>query len=523
MLGDTVLNATTIMRGCSKMRVLSKRGIAVLGCFLFTSAATFSSFAGDAPAFPLGAHVDQFQIRNGAVPLGNLFDAGDEMFEALYNDLDGVGANLKQDTTVSVRFSRTPRADLPGFIADPFRATGPNARSCTSCHDSPSFGGQPSVDDGSGDINSNVHRDPQRTGSVAKFIQRNTPHLFASGALQNLAQEMTTELLAIETSLKQQAGACIGVCAKTANLVAKGIAFGSMSASKTCMFFFICSVTVNKANVRGVAQDLVIRPYGWKGNVASLRGFISGAADNELGMQPVELVGGGVDQDKDGKTDEFTVGDITALTIYNAAQPRPATLLELNASDPVAFPLASSQISTINSGSSLFTSAGCAGCHTPALTMNDPVFREPSPMAQYRSDTLPSGASAVSAGLDPAFPATFNFLTDLERPLEAGANGAATVRLYSDLKWHDMGTALAESIDEAGNGASVFITEALWGAGSTAPYMHDGRSPTLTAAILAHGGEAQTARDAFAAMSAGNQGAVVEFLKNLVLFKPPAP
>jgi CxxC motif-containing protein (DUF1111 family) len=48
--------------------------------------------------------------------------------------------------------------------------------------------------------------------------------------------------------------------------------------------------------------------------------------------------------------------------------------------------------------------------------------------------------------------------------------------------------------------------------------MHDGRSPTLTAAILAHGGEAQTARDAFAAMSTSNKDAIVDFLKNLVLF-----
>ena len=37
-----------------------------------------------------------------------------------------------------------------------------------------------------------------------------------------------------------------------------------------------------------------------------------------------------------------------------------------------------------------------------------------------------------------------------------------------------------------------FLTTALWGVGSTAPYGHDGRSMTLKDVILRHGGEAQS-------------------------------
>lgn len=497
--------------------------VAVGACLMFIPFKSFAETIGDGPAFPLGSHVDQFQITNGALGFTQLFDDGDELFEASYNNLDGVGANLLQDAAVSLRFSRIPRADLRGFTSDPFRATGPNSQSCASCHSGPSTPGAESVDDGSGIINSNVHRDPQRTKLMGKFIQRNTPHLFGSGALQNLAEEMTGDLIAIKNSAQSAATACASSCTVTKSLISKGVSFGTVAGKKTvsCGFFFCTtSVTVDTSGVRGVAKDLIVRPYQWKGIVASLRDFVRGAGLNELGMQGVEMVGVGVDQDKDGVTDEFTVGDITAITIYNAAQPRPMTMLELNASDPVKFPLTATQISAINAGQTLFTQANCASCHMPSLTMNNPVFREPSASSTHRDGTFPSGVNPVNLGLDPTKPATFNFLTDLEVNFEQAPNGGAIVRLFSDLRWHDMGAALAESIDEGGNGASVFITKPLWGVGSTAPYLHDGRAPTLTAAILAHGGEAQASRDSFAAMSSANQQNLVEFLKNLVLHKP---
>ena len=64
------------------------------------------------------------------------------------------------------------------------------------------------------------------------------------------------------------------------------------------------------------------------------------------------------------------------------------------------------------------------------------------------------------------------------------------------------------------------MTENLWGVGSTAPYMHDGRSASITEAIFEHHGEAQADRDRFqnnATQTQRNQ--LIAFLKNLVLFK----
>ena len=42
------------------------------------------------------------------------------------------------------------------------------------------------------------------------------------------------------------------------------------------------------------------------------------------------LIGAGADGDFDGVADELTIGDMSALAVYLAAQPRPTTRLELD-------------------------------------------------------------------------------------------------------------------------------------------------------------------------------------------------
>jgi len=72
----------------------------------------------------------------------------------------------------------------------------------------------------------------------------------------------------------------------------------------------------------------------------------------------------------------------------------------------------------------------------------------------------------------------------------------------------------------AGGANPVYSMPPLWGAGTTAPYGHDGRSITLNEVILRHGGEAQASRDAFAALSTNDRRDLVDFLNSLVLFPP---
>ena len=103
---------------------------------------------------------------------------------------------------------------------------------------------------------------------------------------------------------------------------------------------------------------------------------------------------------------------------------------------------------------------------------------------------------------------------------ETDGKGRAIVRLFGDLKRHYMGRDLAENIDETGNGRATFLTKELWGVGSTAPYMHDGRATTITEAIDWHGGEARTSRESFFALSPTNQQAIIAFLEDMTIFLP---
>jgi cytochrome c551/c552/cytochrome c553 len=507
---------------------------------------------------PNAEHADQAALNAGTADqrFELAFELGDELFATSFNALDGGGANVGRGQ----RYTRVPRADLGGGREwknhTPARVTGPNAAGCFECHESP-------FEDGAGTPALNVHRDPFRTGQVGQFVERNTPHVFAVGALQRLAEEMTDELSAIQSRLSQSA--CSGG-ARTAVLVAKGVNFGTLAATPRSTR--PCSVTWNTDGVRGIdfepsvdnpaaGPQLIVRPFQWKGSVPFLRDFNRGASHNELGMQAVEIVGDNIDGDFDGVSNEMTIGDQTALAIYLAAQPRPTTLMELNALRLLQPALTSAQIGAIIRGQAVFSAIGCASCHMPSLTLDNPVFSEPSQNAAYRDGAaFPAGQNPVTAGVDPANPIQFdlsqdqpdNIIRDRSGNIRARL-GAFTrrdsrrrvlVELYGDLRRHAMGPGLAEPVNEiAGDDVTpipvnprnrhtpdTFMTENLWGVGSTAPYMHDGRATTLAEAILAHAtsdsdraSEARASRAAYRSLRAGDKRALIAFLENLVLFK----
>lgn len=451
------------------------------------------------------------------------FAMGDELFEVQYNALDGVGANVGQGQ----RFSRVPRADLDdeGEWAThyPKRITGPNAESCNDCHNIPN-------DDGAGEAVTNAIRDPFHTGELDSFINRNTPHVFAPGAVQLLAEEMTAHFHDVVDSATER------VCQKnrpiTRSLRFQRVNFGYIKV--TPMSNNPCTVEVDTSHVVGIDDDLIVRPFQWKGSVTTLRGFNRDAGHNELGMQAVEITGAGVDGDFDGVTDELSVGDITGLTIYLAAQPRPTTLLELDSLGLLDTPLTREEKHAIRDGRRVFNQIGCDSCHTPRFKLSNTIFSEPSQNPAYQDVLFPAGQDPIAEGVDPSNPITFDITQDQpdNRVMDHHGNmvfhlgafatdnrGRAIIELYGDLKRHDMGPELAEPIDDEGIPASVYLTENLWGVGSTAPYLHDGRATTLTEAILYHGGEAENSRIAFESLSPNERAELIAFLNNLVLFK----
>jgi cytochrome c peroxidase len=443
------------------------------------------------------------------------------MFETIFLAPDGVGVNVGN----GAKFTRVPRADLsgPGEWAThmPARITGPNAAACNGCHNKP-------ADDGAGGIEVNVVRDPLMTGNVADYIERNTPHLFGAGAIQRLAEEMTVELRAARAWAGE--AACASGKPRSMHLRPNGIDFGTITALPTQAQ--PCVPSFEESGVVGVDSDLVIRPFRWKGADLMLRAFVREAANNELGMQAVELVGRGVDGDHDGVIDELSVGDVSALEIYVAAQPRPVTKVEL-AEHGLIEPLEAEEIEAIERGEKVFAKVGCDQCHRPILTIQDPVFHVPSQSPFYRDAVFPGGLQPRAEGVDPVRAVSYDMTRDLpdnlvERPdgeeihlgvFAPDVQGRAAIPLYADLKRHDMGPELADAVDETGTGPSVWLTRPLWGIGSTDPYLHDGRATTLDEAIRAHGGEAAAVHDAYAALAENERAQLIAFLENMVLFR----
>ena len=92
---------------------------------------------------------------------------------------------------------------------------------------------------------------------------------------------------------------------------------------------------------------------------------------------------------------------------------------------------------------------------------------------------------------------------------------------YTDLLLHDMGPGLADNRPEGRATGSEWKTPPLWGIGLTAQvsghsqFLHDGRARNLLEAILWHGGEAQTQRDAITELATEDREALLAFLESL--------
>jgi CxxC motif-containing protein (DUF1111 family) len=128
-------------------------------------------------------------------------------------------------------------------------------------------------------------------------------------------------------------------------------------------------------------------------------------------------------------------------------------------------------------GKELFYESGCVSCHTP------------------------------------------KFVTS--RSAQHPAHAFQLIWPYSDFLLHDMGEGLADGQPVGVASGQEWRTPPLWGIGLTETvnghsfFMHDGRARNLTEAILWHGGEAKSARDAFAAMDKADRDSLIAFLESL--------
>ena len=178
-------------------------------------------------------------------------------------------------------------------------------------------------------------------------------------------------------------------------------------------------------------------------------------------------------------------------------------------------PASYKQTALTQQGLATFNQIGCARCHVQDLTINHDrrvadVETSYDPQRGIFNQLFATASLRITEQNDGSgFPT-------LKQPAR---QSFVVHNFFADLKRHDLGPSFHER-NYNGTMQTLFMTEPLWGVGSTAPYGHDGRSINLTEVILRHGGEAQAERNAFAALSDSSKGAVLEFLGSLVLFPP---
>ncbi len=417
------------------------------------------------------------------VNVDTLFIVGDEFFNYAFRPENGWGRRDADRTAID--YTPRPRRVHEGA------AGGPEAFACFSCH---SKGGP----DGAGTQSQNAffRADGVRVGAAD---QRNAPHLLGLGPVAALAREMSADL-------RKQAEA---VTARArgegrrvdAELATKGVAFGRIAAA--------ADGTLDPSAVAGVDPDLVVRPFGWKGHQATLRGMIEESLhlhqgllssriqhavhDGHLDGAPFGTGATWYDLDDDGVTLEVDAGMLSTMVGYLAQLETP---LMRPPRDPAL-------LDAFAVGRATFDRIGCAECHRPSLELEDTkldVREEPG--------RTPLGPPAV---LDVAKDGDGPKI----EPRYAGAVTSYLVPLFSDLKRHDMGDALASREPQGTIPARHFLTRSLWGLAETAPYLHDGRAPTVHEAVAFHGGEAQAARDAYLALDGEGRAAVRVFLASL--------
>lgn len=432
-------------------------------------------------------HVAQEDIDAGRWSLTQLREAGLRLFVARFTRKDGAG----RPASTGARYPTRRSADNDvGFL----RSAGPDANSCASCHHSPMVGG-------AGDFVANVftamgERDPADASIEPQFgNERVTPELNGTAAIELLAREMTRDLQHLRRAAVKQVQQ--NKQPVRVELTTKGVSFGAMTIH--------ADGSEDLSEVEGVDHDLVIRPFGQKGTIVSLRDFTITAANLHHGMQAAERFGmrftGDADFDGDGTLDELTVGDITALVTFQAMLNVPGRVL----------PADETSRENAARGEQLFHQVKCTSCHVSELPLNDPTFTEPGPF----NSEITLSVEEVDA------PLKINLETHIAAPsLARNSEGQLVVRAFTDLKRHkiadqDRPYFRNEIVLEQSLPTDVFLTRRLWAVRNTGPYGHRGDILSIEEAIHHHGGEAAESRSLFEQLSSDEQQMVVTFLRTL--------
>ena len=394
-----------------------------------------------------------------------------------------------------------------------------NMNSCSSCHAQPAVGGSGAATNpefaaiSNGTVSGSTNTVPTFLTATGPTVEARFPYYFNSNGTVNFNSPnggvedlFTVSGLsgASSCSLQQPSFA---TAQQEGNVIFRipTPTFGAGLLENLDDSTLLANQATNLKNHFGVSgafnhngNDGTIARFGWKAQNKSLHIFSGEAYNVEMGISnllftqdrplPGEDGGGGSgqtglvsgclnltgngypeDSSNPGQTSAPAVlDDVSAFANFmRGLAPPPTGGVILNGQ-------AVSQTS-LNNGSSQFSSIGCATCHNPTV-----------------------GTTQAS-----------NFTGSLNK---------ASVPAYSDLEIHHMGSGLADNVSQGGAGGDQFRTAPLWGLGQRIFLLHDGRTTSLITAIEDHGGhgsEASTVKSNYDALSTSNKQDLLNFLRSL--------
>jgi CxxC motif-containing protein (DUF1111 family) len=203
-----------------------------------------------------------------------------------------------------------------------------------------------------------------------------------------------------------------------------------------------------------VPNNGTISRFGWKAQNASLTLFAGEAYNVEMGISnDLFPIARSEDSTCNVAYEPFDVPRSEDTLYVNPLKIMPAWLMFTIFMRFVDAPQPAPLSPSAQHGKELFTTIGCALCHTPS-------FQTPGVAA-------PSGPTQEIG------------------PHVIALRGR-TVNLFSDLLVHHMGATLADNIVQGAAGPDEFRTTPLWGLGQRLFFMHDGRTSDLMVAIEDH-------------------------------------
>ena len=386
-----------------------------------------------------------------------------------------------------------------------------NSRSCGTCHFQPALGGTGSF------INEIRVRNNTRPGPVQIFasdnILRAGPQsqgnltIFPNGVESSPLGCQITSPKCTRSSCQQELASqttwatTLKICDPTSNSFANGtncsaerqstalFGFGFIEAVADSTFDAIAAG--QPAAIRGTVKRVTelgatrVARFGWKDDVATLRGFAGDAYLNEIGISSpdfpndrsncalnVTQFGVLLDVDDDPE-DQIVDGkaDVDHFADFMRALAPPPRL---------------QQNGDAQAGHTLFTNVGCAGCHIENITT-----------AFGPASFIPKSTGGVPIS------GTLNIILSNQ-----------TFHPFSDFLLHDMGS-LGDGITSGAAGPRQMRTPPLWGVRAKSRMLHDGRAESIQEAVAFHAGQATAARDAFQALSPADQDKVVTFLNTI--------